>query len=93
VQEALANIARHAGASRVRVHGRLRDGRLEVEVDDDGIGFDEVQARERAMATGHLGLRSMAERLEAAGGELTIDAAPGHGARVRLRLPLPDAAG
>src|SRR6266511_1879994 len=70
VQEALANIARHAGASRVRVHGRLRDGRLEVEVDDDGIGFDEVQAR-----------------------ELTIDAAPGHGARVRLRLPLPDAAG
>src|SRR6266545_4327369 len=68
VQEALANIARHAGASRVRVHGRLRDGRLEVEVDDDGIGFDEVQARERAMATGHLGLRSMAERLEAAGG-------------------------
>src|SRR6266540_3272463 len=93
VQEALANIARHAGASRVRVHGRLRDGRLEVEVDDDGIGFDEVQARERVMATGHLGLRSMAERLEAVGGELTIDAAPGHGARVRLRLPLPDAAG
>ena len=93
VQEALANIARHAGASRVRVHGRLRDGRLEVEVDDDGIGFDEVQARERAMATGHLGLRSMAERLEAAGGELTIDAAPGHGTRVRLRLPLPDSAG
>ncbi len=93
VQEALANIARHAGASRVRVHGRLRDGRLEVEVDDDGIGFDEGEARERAMATGHLGLRSMAERLEAAGGELTIDAAPGHGARVRLRLPLPDAAG
>src|SRR6266702_59385 len=93
VQEALANVARHAAASSVGVRGRLRDGALEVEVADDGIGFDEGEARERAMATGHLGLRSMAERLEAAGGELTIDAAPGHGARVRLRLPLPDAAG
>src|SRR6266540_310617 len=93
VQEALANVARHAGASRVRVRGRLRGGGLEVEVVDDGVGFDEGRARQRAAATGHLGLRSMAERLEAAGGQLTIDAVPGHGARVRLRLPLPDAAG
>ena len=89
VQEALANVARHAGASRVRVRGRLRGGGLEVEVVDDGVGFDEGRARQRAAATGHLGLRSMAERLEAAGGQLTIDAVPGHGARVRLRLPLP----
>jgi PAS domain S-box-containing protein len=93
VQEALANVASHAGARRVRLRGRLRDGALEVEVGDDGVGFDQAEARERAMATGHLGLRSMAERLEAAGGELTIDAEPGHGARVRLRLPLPEAAG
>lgn len=93
VQEALANVARHAGAGRVRVTGRLVKGTLEVEVDDDGVGFDEAEARERAMATGHLGLRSMAERLEAAGGELTVDAAPGHGARVRVRLPLPEPAG
>jgi PAS domain S-box-containing protein len=89
LQEALANVARHAAASRVRVSGRLRDGRLEVEVADDGVGFDQAEARERAMATGHLGLRSMAERLEAAGGELTIAATPGHGTTVRLRLPLP----
>jgi PAS domain S-box-containing protein len=91
VQEALANVAKHAGASNVRVSGRLEAGVLEVEVDDDGIGFDQTKAREQAMATGHLGLRSMAERLEAAGGEVTIEAAPGQGARVRLRLPLPGA--
>jgi PAS domain S-box-containing protein len=93
VQEALANVARHAGASVVFVSGRLRDGALEVEVEDDGVGFDEVEARERAQATGHLGLRSMAERLEAAGGKLTVDTAPGHGTTVRLRLPLSDPAG
>jgi PAS domain S-box-containing protein len=88
VQEALANVAKHAGASTVRVHGRLQGSTLELEVVDDGVGFDEAVARERAMATGHLGLRSMAERLEAAGGELVVDTAPGRGARVRLRLPL-----
>jgi signal transduction histidine kinase len=89
VQEALANVTKHADASTVRVAGGLRDGLLEVEVADDGVGFDQAEARERAMATGHLGLRSMAERLEAAGGGMVVDAAPGRGARVRLRLPLP----
>lgn len=91
VQEALANVAKHSDASTVRVHGRRDGATLEVEVIDDGVGFDEAVARERAMATGHLGLRSMAERLEAAGGEVAIEAAPGRGARVRLRLPLPHA--
>jgi PAS domain S-box-containing protein len=89
VQGALANVTKHADASTVRVAGGLRDGLLEVEVADDGVGFDQAEARERAMATGHLGLRSMAERLEAAGGGMVVDAAPGRGARVRLRLPLP----
>jgi PAS domain S-box-containing protein len=89
VQEALANVVKHADASTVRVRGRLRDAALEVEVVDDGVGFDEAEARGRAMATGHLGLRSMAERLEAVGGQVRVDAAPGRGTRVRLRLPLP----
>jgi signal transduction histidine kinase len=91
VQEALANVAKHADASTVRVWGRLDGGALEVEIHDDGVGFDQARARKAAMATGHLGLRSMAERLEAAGGRLVLDTAPGRGATVRLRLPLPDA--
>jgi two-component system NarL family sensor kinase len=91
VQEALANVAKHADASTVRVWGRLDGGVLEIEIHDDGVGFDQARARAAAMATGHLGLRSMAERLEAAGGRLVLDTAPGRGATVRLRLPLPDA--
>ncbi|HEX8860885.1 MAG TPA: PAS domain S-box protein [Actinomycetes bacterium] len=91
VQEALANVAKHADASAVRVWGRLDGGALEIEIHDDGVGFDQARARRAAMATGHLGLRSMAERLEAAGGRLVLDTAPGRGATVRLRLPLPDA--
>jgi PAS domain S-box-containing protein len=89
VQEALANVAKHSQAVSVRVEG-WRDGEaLEVEVADDGVGFDQAAAREQAIGTGHIGLRCMAERVEAAGGELRISAAPGRGARVRITLPVP----
>src|SRR6266536_1006986 len=89
VQEALANVARHAGAGTVGVRAWRTGPALEVEVADDGVGFDHAEARERARRTGHLGLRSMAERVEAAGGKLGFDTAPGRGTRVRLRLPVP----
>ena len=50
-----------------------------------------TRGRRRATATGHLGLRSMAERIETAGGELELVAALGRGTRVILRLPAPPA--
>ncbi|HZD01829.1 MAG TPA: PAS domain-containing sensor histidine kinase [Actinomycetes bacterium] len=88
VQEALANVAKHARAGSVQVRG-WRDGpTLEVEVLDDGVGFDQGTARTQAVSTGHIGLRSMAERVEAAGGTLAIDAAPELGARVRVSVPV-----
>jgi PAS domain S-box-containing protein len=89
VQEALANVAKHARAGAVGVRGWREGPALEVEVADDGVGFDQAAARRRAVATGHLGLRSMAERVEAAGGALRIDTAPGRGSRVRVTLPVP----
>jgi PAS domain S-box-containing protein len=89
VQEALANAAKHAGAASVRVRGWREGSSLEVEVADDGVGFDRRAARKQAIATGHIGLRCMAERLEAAGGELHIATARGHGTRVRINLPVP----
>jgi signal transduction histidine kinase len=65
-----------------------RDGSdVVLQVADDGVGFDPPAARERAAATGHLGLRSMAERIQTAGGSLEITSEPGGGTRVVLRLP------
>jgi len=87
LQEALANVAKHAGATAVRVRIRSEGGAVVAQVDDDGAGFDPVETCAWAMATGHLGLRFMAERVEAAGGDVRIDSAPGRGARVTLRLP------
>lgn len=90
VQEALANVAKHAHAAKVTIRA-WREGRMvAVEVADDGAGFDPDEALAWASATGHLGLRFMAERIEGAGGALRIDAAPRHGTRVELRLPAGD---
>jgi PAS domain S-box-containing protein len=89
VQETLANVAKHARAASVRVRGWREGSSLEVEVADDGVGFDQRAARRQAVATGHIGLRCMAERVEAAGGELHIATARGHGTRVRISLPVP----
>jgi PAS domain S-box-containing protein len=90
VQEALANVAKHARAASVQVRGWREGAALEVEIEDDGSGFDQSAAREDAISTGHIGLRCMAERIEAAGGELRIATAPGLGTRARITLPVPE---
>ncbi|HEX6675785.1 MAG TPA: ATP-binding protein [Actinomycetes bacterium] len=87
VQEALANVARHAGATTASIRAWREGGTVAVEVADDGVGFDAVELLAGAPAAGHLGLRFMAERIGGAGGTLRIDAAPGKGTVVRLRLP------
>jgi signal transduction histidine kinase len=80
--EALTNIAKHAHASRVRLHIASTDARLRVEITDDGAGGADP-------ATGS-GLRGLADRIEALGGHITITSPPGHGTRLLAELPLPD---
>lgn len=92
VQEALANVAEHAGAATASVRVWLEGGMVAVEVADDGDGFDPDETLAHAPSSGHLGLRFMAERIEAAGGTLRIEAAPGRGTRVEFRLPAGTAA-
>ena len=69
VQEALANVTKHAGASTVRVSLRELDDTLQVTVVDDGVGFDPTQPSE-----GH-GLAGMRERVALAGGDVSISPA------------------
>jgi PAS domain S-box-containing protein len=87
VQEALANVAKHAHATTATIRTWREGGEVAVEVADDGAGFDPGATLARAPSTGHLGLRFMAERVEGAGGTLRIEAAPGRGTRVEFRLP------
>ncbi|MGI8427794.1 MAG: GAF domain-containing sensor histidine kinase [Solirubrobacteraceae bacterium] len=83
VHEALHNALAHARAEHVVLALRDADGRLVVEVIDDGIGFDPRSAELRAR---HLGLTSMEERASELGGRLEIRSAPGAGSTVRLEV-------
>jgi len=88
-QEALINAEKHAHASRIGVLPEEEDGGYLVSIDDDGRGFDVDSLRPES---GHLGLPSMRERAEMAGGWLVIDSAPGAGTTVRCWLLRADAA-
>lgn len=84
-QEAVANAARHAGPAQITVRLQARAGYLELEIADDGRGFD--VAGRQAQASG-LGLRTMRDRVTELGGSLAIDAAPGRGTTILARFPL-----
>ncbi len=84
VQEALANVTRHAQARAVLVRLRAEHDQLLVDVEDDGRGFD----RTPGTAEGHLGLTGMRERARTWAGTLQIDSTPFGGTRLALRLPL-----
>jgi NarL family two-component system sensor histidine kinase YdfH len=84
VAEMLANVARHAGATKVRLRLHLADGCLLMEVADDGVGFD-VDA---AVRPGHYGIIGLKERARLTGGHFSIESAPEYGTTVQLRLPL-----
>ncbi len=82
-QEALANAVRHAGADVVRVCLRAADGQVELDVTDDGRGFDPGRPD-----PGGLGLCAMRDRAAELGGTLRVDTAPGAGTAVRARFPV-----
>ncbi|WP_210638863.1 ATP-binding protein [Pseudomonas sp. Tri1] len=81
LQEALTNVARHAGASEVRIRLQHRAGRLRLLVRDNGRG-----AAQPALAG--VGLHSMAERARSLGGELRVISQPGVGWALALNIPM-----
>jgi two-component system, NarL family, sensor kinase len=85
-REFLANVGRHARASKVTVTLTEKDGETVLTIADNGVGFDPV-AIDRFVAAAHIGLLSQRERIEASGGRLEITSAPGHGTVVTARLP------
>jgi signal transduction histidine kinase len=84
VQEALTNIARHARTDAAWVEVRRRDGRLQILVEDEGIGFPGGTTR----PGGSHGLSGMRERARSVGGTFHVHAAPGaSGVRIEASLP------
>jgi len=92
LQEALANVARHAEASAVRIGFREAGGALELTIQDDGRGLPSGITPATIERPGHMGIAGMRERIGALGGVVTVEARPGSGVLLRVRLPL-EAAG
>ncbi len=86
IQEALANVRKHAGATRAAVALSLGRGWVEVRITDDGQGFDPIASARGA--TPRFGLTTMRERAEAVGGILSVETAAGKGTTVAVKLPI-----
>ena len=82
-QEACANAVRHGNARRLAVSMTHQDGHVELAVRDTGTGFDPAAAHVGS------GLIHIRDRVAELGGTVDIDSAPGHGATVTARVPVP----
>jgi PAS domain S-box-containing protein len=82
-REALVNVARHAKATHVDVSLTERDEGIQLAITDDGIGFEEADAR----SAEHMGVSSMRSRVLALGGEVRIRSHIGEGTRIEAWIP------
>ena len=87
IRELVVNAMRHGGATRIQVAGSLDREALRFSVTDDGCGFDPDD--HPGVLQGHFGLQGVEERLGQIGGTLTIESAPGKGARIVGRIVVP----
>jgi signal transduction histidine kinase len=88
LQEATANVMRHAAASRVGVILDVKDQEVRMIVEDDGKGFAADPTCPGFVPTRQLGLVGMRERLALVGGALEVESAPDCGTTLYVRIPL-----
>ncbi len=88
LQEALSNIRKHAGASKVEVTVSAAGNILTIDVEDDGTGFD--VGRSNRAGWPQFGIQSMKERAQSIGGVLDVRSRPADGTRVTLQVPFAD---
>lgn len=88
VQEGLANIGRHAGATRANITLTFQVKSIQLTLEDDGRGFEPPEQFEQLAMSGHYGLMGMRERADAIGGQLVITSSPGAGTKIQLSVPV-----
>jgi signal transduction histidine kinase len=88
VQEAIVNISRHAAAESVLIQGSVNGGVLEIEIEDDGMGFDPAAVVRSPESLRGVGLLGMQERIEILGGTVKLESSQGQGARVVFSIPI-----
>lgn len=84
LREALTNVTRHSHASKVEIHLKRNNGRLEGSLTDNGVGFNQDYSK----ADRGLGLLGMQSRMKEIGGELSIESSPGKGTNLYFAIAL-----
>jgi signal transduction histidine kinase len=87
-QEAMTNVIKHARAQHVTVRLIRTEGAVQLEIQDDGRGFEHAGSLNRLADEGHFGLLGMQERVELLNGEFVLDSGKGKGTTLRARVPL-----
>jgi PAS domain S-box-containing protein len=90
VQEALTNVARHAQATRVRIHLRRTESKVIVTIEDNGRGFEVQKVTSRETQEHGAGLLGIKERVASLGGSFDIQSDPGKGTRLSVEIPWGD---
>jgi len=88
LQESFNNIAKHSHATLVRLSLKGADGKIELAIDDNGVGFDVEQVLSGEQSKRGIGLASMRERAELSGGSFSVESHKGAGTTVRASWPL-----
>ena len=91
IQEALNNVAKHSGATRVALVLRRTEEQVQAIIEDDGRGFEARVTSQSGNGSGRLGLLGIKERLGIVDGDLKIESAPKRGATLFVRIPIPKA--
>jgi len=88
IQEALNNVAKHSGATRVALVLRRTADQVQAIIEDDGRGFDARVASQSGNGSNRLGLLGIQERLSTVGGSCKVESAPERGATLLVRIPI-----
>jgi signal transduction histidine kinase len=86
-RELFVNIVKHAQADLVQVHLRYLETEIQIDVKDDGIGFDKKYILSNSENTNSFGLFSITERIQYLGGNVKINSEPGRGTEITLCVP------
>jgi signal transduction histidine kinase len=90
VQEAVSNAVRHANPRRIEIRAHYRPGRIELQVQDDGVGFDPALDTTQQEPRMGLGLVGMRQRAQDVGGNVSIRSRPGSGTQIVALLSIPE---
>jgi len=87
-REALINIRKHSKAHEIHINIRTVNGHLQVNIIDDGCGFDILAVDKNGICAENHGLAVMRERAESIGGTVEVISSPRNGTEIRIEIPI-----